>query len=291
VFNRAALSRLILITAGAIINGLAVVVFLAPFEIAPAGVSGVAVILNASLGTSIGLVIILGNIPIQLLAARTLGGWRNVAWTIYATVLFSASIDVIPRLAEIAAVSDDVLLNAVFGGIIGGFGGGLVYRAGATLGGTSTLARILTARNGLPISTTYLYANLATVGLAGLVLGLEGALYAIVVLALEGAASDYVLEGPSVIRTATIITDHPAEVAEAILKRMGRGVTGWQATGMYTGSTRYMLFVTVARFQIEELRDCVTGIDPGAFIVVGQGHVAYGRGFIPPPLQRKPGDA
>lgn len=278
--NRAFLSRFTLITAGALINALAVVVFLAPFEIAPSGVSGVAVILNAKFGTSIGLFIILGNIPILYMASRLMGGWHTVAWTVYGTVLFSTAIDLLPRLMTITQVSDDVLLNTVFGGIISGFGGGLIYRAGGTLGGTSTIARILTMRYGLPTSTTYLYANLGTVGLAGLVLGWEGAMYAIVALALEGAASDYILEGPSVIRNAIIVTDHPAEVSAVILKNIGRGVTGWQAMGMYTGNTRHVLFVTVARFQIEELRGCVTSADPGAFIVIGQGHVAYGHGFI-----------
>jgi uncharacterized membrane-anchored protein YitT (DUF2179 family) len=279
---------LLLITAGALLNALAVVVFLAPFEIAPSGVSGVGVILNAKFGTSIGLIIILGNIPIQYFAFRLLGGWRTVAWTVYGTVLFSLSIEFLPRLMTITQVSDDVLLNTVFGGIISGFGGGLVYRAGGTLGGTSTIARILTARYGMPTSTTYLYANLGTVGLAGLVFGWEGAMYAIVALALEGAASDYILEGPSVIRTAVIVTDHPGEVSEVILKNLGRGVTGWQAMGMYTGSTRYVLWVTVARFQIEELRQCVTQVDPGAFIVIGQGHVAYGHGFIRTAVSTKP---
>lgn len=282
------LTRYAFITLGALLNALAVVIFLAPFEIAPSGVSGVAVILNAKLGTPIGLVIILGNIPIQYLAYRMLGGWRMVARTVFATVVFSGAIDLIPQFIDLQAVSDDILLNAVFGGIISGLGGGMVYKFSATLGGTSTLARILTARYGMPISTTYLYANLATVGLAGLVFGWEGALYAIIALALEGAASDYILEGPSVIRTAMIITDHPREVAEVILQQMGRGVTGWEAVGMYTGATRHMLFVTVARFQIEELRDLVNMIDPGAFVVIGQGHVAYGYGFLTAPTVSQP---
>jgi uncharacterized membrane-anchored protein YitT (DUF2179 family) len=134
---------------------------------------------------------------------------------------------------------------------------------------------------GLPISTTYLYSNLGTVLLAGLVLGWEGALYALVALAVEGAASDYILEGPSVIRTAVVITNNPREVADGILFQLGRGVTSWQATGMYTGQTRHILYVTVARFQINALRTIVAGIDPGAFIVIGQGHVAYGEGFRP----------
>lgn len=79
-----------------------------------------------------------------------------------------------------------------------------------------------------------------------------------------------------------IVTDHPDTVAQAIMHMMGRGVTSWQATGMYTGHERTMLFVTVARFQIDQLRQIVAFTDPHAFVVIAQGHVAYGEGFMRP---------
>ncbi|MBC8170900.1 MAG: YitT family protein [Anaerolineae bacterium] len=281
-FNlRSFLIRLILITFGTLIGAFAVVVFLAPFDIAPAGVSGVAVIMNIKLGTPIGLIVLLGNIPIQYFAYRMLGGWQTIAWTVYVLLLYAVSVDLLKPIFPVDGVSDDILLNAIFGGIIGGVGSGLVYRAGANFGGTSTLAQVFQRMYGLPLSSTYLYTNLLTVGLAGVVLGWQGALYATIALALEGAASDYVLEGPSVIRTAVIITDYPREVADGILYQMKRGVTSWQATGMFTGQTRTILYVTVARFQIGTLRTIVAAIDPGAFIVIGQGHVAFGEGFKP----------
>ena len=99
---------------------------------------------------------------------------------------------------------------------------------------------------------------------------------------MEGAASDYIMEGPSIIRTATIITNKPREVAEAVLYDLGRGVTGWDAKGMYTEQARQVLFVTVPRSQTRELRALVLKIDSAAFIVIGQGHEAYGEGFKQP---------
>jgi uncharacterized membrane-anchored protein YitT (DUF2179 family) len=276
---RSLIFRLIFLTIAALIGSLSVVVFLAPFEIAPSGISGIAVILNQYIGTPIGLLTLLGNIPIQYLAFRMLGGWQVVAATVYIVIVYSIGIDLLAPIFPKDGVSEDVLLNALFGGIISGVGSGLAYRAGATFGGTSTLSRILQARYGTPMSSTYLYTNLGTVALAGLVFGWDGALYATVALALDGAVSDYVLEGPSVIRTAVIITDHPQTVADAILHQLQRGVTGWEVTGMFTGQTRTLLYVTVARPQINDLRRLVGEVDPGAFIVVGQGHVAYGRGF------------
>jgi uncharacterized membrane-anchored protein YitT (DUF2179 family) len=273
--------RFALLTAGTLIWIVSVAVFLAPFDIAPAGISGAAVILNKLVGTPIGLVTLLGNIPIQYLAWRRFG-WRTVATTIYCVVLFSVLTDWITPLFPKQGISDDALLNAIFGGVIGGVGAGFIYKAGGTSGGTSTLARILQDKFGAPLSTTYLYSNLIIVVFAGLVFGWEGALYAIVALATEGAASDYILEGPSVVRNGIIITNHPQEVARAIMDIMHRGVTHWQATGMYTGQPRSILLVTVARFQIDQLRQIVTSVDPEAFIVIGQAHVAYGQGFLRP---------
>lgn len=273
------ISRFAFITIGTLVGAASVIIFMAPFDIAPGGITGVGIILNVLIGAPIGAVVFIGNIPIQYLAYRMLGGWRTVAWTLYVVTLYSFAIDFMTPLFPTGGISEDVLLNALFGGIIGGVGAGLIYRGGGTFGGTSTVARILQEKYGTPLSSTYLYANMGIVVLAGITLGWEGALYATVVLVMEGAASDYVMEGPSVIRTATIITDHPEAVSTAVLYQMRRGVTGWEATGMFTGQKRHILFVSFGRSQVNTLREIVLDADPAAFIVIGHGHVAYGQGF------------
>jgi uncharacterized membrane-anchored protein YitT (DUF2179 family) len=277
---RTILTNLFLLTLGALISAVSVIVFLAPFKIAPGGVSGLAVILNhLNPALPIGLMVLIGNIPIQLLGFRTLGGWRVVVSTVYYVVAYSLALDFLyPRVAAIN-VGDDVLLNALFGGIIGGVGGGLVYRAGGTQGGTSTLGRILQYRFGMSLSSTSLYTDTGVLALAGLVFGWEGALYAVVALFAGAMASDYVLEGPSVIRTATIVTDRPQEVAHVLLEDLGRGVTSWSGKGMFTEKEHTVLFVTITRPQVNALRRLVFSVDPNAFVVIGQGHVAYGQGF------------
>ncbi len=268
---------LLLLTLGALISAIAVIVFEAPFDIAPGGVSGVAIILNSLIGTPIGLVILLGNIPIQLIAYRMLGGWRVVAATIYPVVLYSLLIDLLTPY--FSTVSDDRFLNAVFGGIIGGIGAGLVLRVGGTMGGTSTLGRIIQQRYGIPLSSSTLYTDGLVILVAALVFGWAGALYAMVSLFVGGATADYILEGPSVIRTGVIITDHPREVAAQIIAELGRGVTAWDAKGMYTDQPHSVLYVTISRAQVNALRRIVTSVDTHAFMVIGQGHAAYGEGF------------
>lgn len=268
-----------LLTIGAIISAVAVIVFEAPFNIAPGGISGLAIIINSYTGWPIGTMVLIGNIPIQIIAYRMLGGWKVVATTIYVVVLYSIFIDVFTPYFPAEGVSRDIFLNSVFGGIIGGIGAGIVFRAGGTLGGTSTLGRILQERYGIPLSSSTLYTDSFVIVLAGLAFGWEQAMYAIVMLFVAGVTSDYVLEGPSVIRTAVIITDRPAEVATAVMDSMGRGVTGWDARGMYTEQPHTVLYITIGRGQVNTLRKLVIDADPDAFLVFGQGHSAFGQGF------------
>ncbi len=269
-----------LLIIGAILDAASVNIFFAPFKIAPSGVSGVAVILNhLDARLPIGLLILLGNIPIQILGYRMLGGWRIVMRTVFYILLYSFLVEFLKPYTANVEVGTNVLLNAIFGGILGGIAGGLVLRVGGTQGGTATLGRILQQQFGMPLSTASLYTDIAVVVLAGLVFGWEGALYAIVALFVWGATADYILEGPSVIRTATIITDKPDVISEAVMDDMGRGVTAWQGKGMFTEQNHTVLFITVSRTQVSSLQRLVHLADPNAFMVIGQGHVAYGEGF------------
>jgi uncharacterized membrane-anchored protein YitT (DUF2179 family) len=274
---------LIMMTAGALIGAIQMVVFMIPAEVVPGGVSSLAIILNKLIATPVGVVILLANIPIQVLGFRMLGGWRVVAATIYVVAVYSVATDLLPVLG-VGAVSDDRLLNAMFGGIVGGIASGLVYRGGATYGGTSTIARIIQNRTGTPMSSTLLYTETALIALAGLVFGWEAAIYAVMATVVYGLATDYVLEGPSVIRTAMIVTGYPREVSDLVIRDLNRTVTSWEARGMYTGQERCVLYVTVSRSEANRLRELVFSVDPHAFLVIGQGHAAYGEGFRHPPV-------
>ena len=277
---RDAIVRYVMIAIGTLLGALSVVLFLQPMDIAPAGVAGASTLLNELFGTPIGLMVLLLNIPIQLLAYKTLpGGGRVILRSVVIIVAFSAVIDNLAPMLPAGGVSDDRMLNALFGGISAGVGVGLVYRAGATMGGTSTLALILQRRLGFPMSTTFLCTDALIILSAGLVYGWEGALYAAVALFTAGLATDYVIEGPSVIRTAMIVTDKPDEISRRVFERLQRGVTSWTIRGEYTGAERKMLYVTISRSQVRDLKDEISHVDPNAFVVIGMGHAAYGAGF------------
>lgn len=265
---------------GAIIGALAIVVFLSPFEIAPSGVTGIAVVLESLFNWPLGWMILIFNIPIVIWGAYTLpGGWRTVLDTIFIVVIYSIAIEILGNALEGVVLSQDRMLNTIFGGALMGLYTGLIYRSGMSMGGTGTIALIIQRYTGMSMSSIFLITDTGTIMLAGFVFGLEGALYALVVLFIAGLATDYVMEGPSVIRTAMIITQKPEEVSQAIMDNVQRGVTMLSGKGMYTGQERSLLYVTIARSESNELRKVVQNADKDAFIVIGMGHTAYGEGF------------
>ncbi len=131
-------------------------------------------------------------------------------------------------------------------------------------------------RTGLPVSQVYMFTDGAVVLLAALLFGWEIGLYSLITLFIWGVVVDYVLEGPSVVRTAFIITDKPEEVSQAVLERLRLGVTSWPAQGMFTETRHTFLFCTVSRSDVNTLRKTIMSEDPGAFVVIGQGHQAIG---------------
>ena len=147
------------------------------------------------------------------------------------------------------------------------------------MAGTGIVGRIWQRKTGLPLSQTYFYTDGIIILTAGIVFGWEIALYSLLTLFLNGVASDYTLEGPSSVRTVTIITDRPEEVSLALIDGLDRSVSRWEITGMYTGKQHEMLICTVYRPQVAQLKRIVAGLDPEAFVVIGTAHQAWGYGF------------
>jgi len=276
---RSLAQKYLLLTAGALVAALNVNLFLAPSNIAPGGVAGIAIILNELTGWPIGLTMLVLNIPLIALGFRYLGRFRFLTSTLYTVLLFNLGVDLIAAWFPAVALTDEVLLNALYGGIVGGIATGLIYRGGGTAAGTGVLARVLQMRTGIPISQIYLITDGAVVLAASLVFGWEAGLYALITLFVWGLAADFVLEGPSVVRMAFIVTDMPQEVTDAVFRELRLGVTAWPAEGMFTETEHAVLFCTVSRPHAGALRKVVAEADPKAFMVVGQGHQASGGVF------------
>lgn len=262
-----------------VIAAVGVNLFLVPAQLAPGGVVGLGIIIESLVPVPVSLTVFLGNVVLLALGYRHLGGWNTVIMSALFATAFSLNIQFTSAFIPVGGLSEERLLNALYGGVVGGIAGGLVYRTGSTMGGSSILTRMLHNRFGIPTSSGYLYVDSIVILLAGLTFGWEASLFSLVTLVVDGFVADYVLEGPSLIRIVTIITDKPVAVSNAIIAGLNRGVTSWTGQGRYTKQSHEVLFVTVARSQVSQLQRIVDEADPYAFVVIGQGHVAYGGGF------------
>lgn len=261
------------IAVGSLVAALGFTLFQVPFKLAAGGISGLALILNHFTSVPIGLTILALNIPLLIIGFFQLGRWRFLVSTLLATVCFSIGVDLfdahLPELLKNWPITDDLLLASIYAGVLFGIGMGVIQRAGGTIGGTAIPARILYERRGFPMSQSYLFTDIAIIILAGILFRWEVALLATLTLVLSGLFSDFVLEGISTVRTATIVTQKPDDVRWAILYQLRRGVSLWSIEGGYSKSPRTMVFCTVLRSRVEDLKYTIATVDPNAFIVIG----------------------
>ncbi len=262
-----------LLTVGSVILAVNFDIFLAPNKIAPGGISGAAIIIHHFTGWLPGTTMLFLTLPMLVLGFYHLGRYRFLIRASYVTVFYSVGIDVLAAFLP-QGVGDDLLLNALYGGILGGIGIGCIYRGGTSPAGTSVLSRVLNLKTGIPNSQAYIIIDGSIILIAGLVFGWEMALYAFVTLFMWGFVADYVLEGPSVVRTAFIITDEPENVSQALSRRMGVGVTSWAGKGMFSKMEHTTLFCVIKRPDVRILSSIVNQVDPKSFVVIMQGHQA-----------------
>lgn len=271
----------LLILLGALVQALALRLFLVPSDLVSGGISGLAQLINFYTPFPIGMIVLLGNIPLFILGWQYLGGPRFALRTVLSILAFSIFTDTLVFFLPGEGVTEDMVLNTLYGGLLLGVGLGIVYRGRGTSGGTDILGRILNRRFGVTISQAYLLTDSVVVLGAGFVFGWTKALYGLVLIYVSGLAAEIALQGTNVIRTAMIVTAKTEAVTRAIMTDLERGVTILSGTGGYTGEPRAVIYCTVSRMEINRLKILVHDIDPQAFMVIGQAQEALGEGFSP----------
>lgn len=271
----------LLITSGALLQALSMALFYIPGKLAAGGVSGVAQLIGNATGWSVGTLYVVLNLPLLLLGWRYLGGRRFLLRTIFAVLIYSLAIDLLSRIVPANGLTSDPMLNALYGGVVGGVGVGLVLRGQGTTGGTDILVRVLNRWRGIPYSQTYIATDVLVVFAAGLSFGWTLALYAVVALYVGGVAAEFAAEGVRTTRTVMIITQNPQAVAQRVMTDLQRGVTMWSGLGMYSGQERQILFCIVSRAEVNPIKAIVHEADPQAFVVIGEAYEALGEGFKP----------
>ena len=280
-FSKRAIMDYLLILLGAFVQALALRLFLIPSDLVSGGISGLAQLLNHYTTFPIGMMVLLGNIPIFILGWQYLGGPRFAIRTILSIVAFSVLTDSLTFFLPTEGVTNDLVLNTLYGGLMLGVGLGIVYRGRGTSGGTDILGRILNRYAGITISQAYLITDSMVVLGAGFVFGWTKALYGLVLIYVSGLAAEIALQGTNIIRTAIIVTTQTEAIAQAIMDDLERGVTILSGTGGYTGEPRAVIYCTVSRMEINRLKLLVHDLDTKAFMMIGQAQEALGEGFKP----------
>ena len=265
------------ITLGALVLALGQLVFIKPLHIPLGGVSGVALVVNYLWKLPIGLVSIVLNLPLFVLGWRTMG--REFFYkTVYATVANSIFLDILDPI--LPAFPVEMLLAALYGGIVMGAGYGLLFRAGGTSGGIDIVSKWLNGKKDIPVGTTNFIINIfVIVGSAAIYGNPDSALYALVTSYVSSVVIDKMVYGMDAQKSALIITGKPVEVSRSIMEQLHRGVTAMEGVGMYTGDKRTVLLCAVRRHETGTLKRIILQEDAHAFMLISNTNEVFGTNF------------
>ncbi|GIN88594.1 membrane protein [Heyndrickxia sporothermodurans] len=261
----AVLKRGVFVTLGAMIMGVGLELFLVPNELLDGGIVGISIILSHLTGLKLGAVIFILNIPFFFI------GYKQIGKTFALTTLYGITIMSITTalLHPIPGFTDDLLLVTVFGGMIVGIGVGMVIRFGGSLDGTEILAILLNKKLPFSVGEIIMIFNVIIFGSAGFIFSWDRAMYSVITYFIAAKAIDIVIQGLDESKSAWIISDFTDEIGEAIMARLGRGVTYLNGEGAFTGSDKKVIFCVITRVEEAKLKSIVEEIDENAFLAVG----------------------
>ena len=249
-----------------------------PNDIVAGGITGIAQILNRLIGTPVGVMVIIMNIPIFIICFRKLG-MKSVIGALAVMLLSSILIDVFQMIPYIA--TDEPLLAAVYGGVLNGLGYGLVYSAGATSGGTDILAKLL--RRHYPhinFGTLVMGLNVVVILAYAIIFRkAESCMYTMIQMFISTRIVNIVVYGPGISNLCYIITSKSDEITDAITHEMKRGVTFLKAEGAWKHQERPVLMCVIKKQEIAHLRAIIRGVDEQSFLIVTEAKDVFGKGF------------
>lgn len=267
---------------GCAIAAFATDVFMIPNGLAAGGLTGLATILaelarRSGFSLPVGLQTIVMNALLLLVVVRS-GGLKYVVQTVTGFVLFGFFTDLFaPFVLHLG--HDDIMLSALWGGIVSGVGYGLVFRCGANTGGSDTIGQIIARKSSLPVGATVMAIDVAVCAASAPVFSITNALYAALSMVLMGYVVDMVVDGGNTQRAAFIISDHFEDIEHDILHAMDRGCTRLMAQGSWTKKDRPVLFFVLSRREISIIKTIVYEHDADAMFIITDVNEAIGYGF------------
>lgn len=267
---------------GCAIAAFATDVFMIPNGLAAGGLTGLATIIaelgrRAGISLPVGIQTIVMNALLLLVVVRS-GGLKYVVQTVTGFVLFGFFTDLFAPFV-LHLQHEDIMLSALWGGIVSGIGYGLVFRCGANTGGSDTIGQIIARKSSLPVGATVMAIDVAVCAASAPVFSVANALYAALSMVLMGYVVDMVVDGGNTQRAAFIISDHFEDIEHDILHAMDRGCTRLMAQGSWTKKDRPVLFFVLSRREISIIKTIVYEHDANAMLIITDVNEAIGYGF------------
>lgn len=268
----------LILTLAGLINAFGVTVFLAPVKLYDSGISGTSMLLGQVTPEqfSLSLFLLVLNVPLFLYGLKKQGPVFTV-YSLYAVAIYSLGAwlitDVLPIDVSMASplAGDDLLLCALFGGLISGIGSGLTIRYGGAIDGIEVMAVIFAKKLGVTVGTFVMGYNLVLYIVAGIVLnGWILPLYSIVTYFAALKTVDFIVEGLDRSKSAMIVTDHGEEISWALMETFESGTTKIAAIGGYSNAEKTVIYFVVNRFQISRMKALVREIDPKAYVTISE---------------------
>lgn len=260
---------------GSLIYSAGLEIFLVPNNIIDGGVVGISIMASYLTGIPFGAYMVILNLPFLYLGYKQIGKTFAISTivSIIALSIFSEFLEPVPRITE------DYFLAAIFGGIIAGAGVGLVIRQGGSLDGTEITAIILDRKTSFSVGEVVMFFNLFILGAAGFVFGWDKAMYSLVAYFIISKMIDVVIKGLDESYAVMIVSDEYEEIADALMHRLGRGVTYLHGQGAYTGDDKQVLYCVVTRLEVVKLKEIALEKDESAFVTINPVHDIVGGRF------------
>ncbi|MGG4167897.1 YitT family protein [Rossellomorea vietnamensis] len=256
--------RAFLITIGAVIMAVGLEIFLVPNQVIDGGIVGVSIMLSHITGIKLGLFIFILNIPFFFIGYKQIG--KTFAFsTLYGIIILSISTTF---LHPVAAFTQDILLASLFGGIVLGIGVGIVIRYGGSLDGTEILAILSSKRLPFSVGEIIMFVNLFILASAGFVFSWDRAMYSLLAYYVAFKLIDITIKGLDESKSVWIISENYEEIGDALLHRLGRGVTYLKGEGAFSGDDKKVIFCVITRLEEAKLKDIVAEHDPSAFLAI-----------------------
>lgn len=273
------LRQFLLITAGSMIYASGVGLFLSPNDLAPGGLSGISIIVNELLPfIPVGTLILVLNIPIMIIAVWKFG-LRFLLSTLWCLAVSSLSIDLL--IEYVNPPTNDLLLASVAGAVLVAAGIGIVFRGGATTGGTDIIVKLLRLKmRHINTGVIFLGVDAAVIMFSGFVFKkIDLALYAAIAVLIQMAVLNRVLYGSDEARVTYIISSKKDVIAERIMREIDAGITFLSGKGAYSGNPEEVMLCVLRMRALPQARDIVKSEDKNAFMIVSSATSVFGEGF------------